>query len=78
MYSSEVIHSFFFCLDSLEVIRCINDQVCPYFKYCPIENRGNRIYDIVVDDIPSAQRTANNTGISSNYHGLFYEFKPYE
>jgi hypothetical protein len=68
---------FSFCLDSLEVIRSINDQTCPYLKYAPIENKGNKIDDIVVDDRPHAQRTYKDDSISCNYRGFFYEFKPY-
>lgn len=73
-----MVYYFFFCLDSLEVIRCITDQTCPYFQYCPIEQRGNRLHEIVVDDRPHGHRTVDDTSIFSNYHGLFYEFKPYE
>jgi hypothetical protein len=78
MCTAAKLYIFSFCLDSLEVIRSINDQTCPYFKYAPIENKGNKIDDIVVDDRPRAQRTYKDDSISCNYHGYFYEFKPYK
>jgi hypothetical protein len=70
-------YSFFFCIDSLEAIRNIKDQTCPYLKYYPIEKRGNRIDDIVMDDRPD-QRTRENSSSGPNYAGFFYQFKPYE
>ncbi len=69
---------FSFSLDSLEVIRSINDQTCPYFEYAPIEKKGNKIDEIVLDDRPRAQRTYKDDSISCNYRGFFYEFKPYK
>ena len=73
------IYSFFINLDSLEVIRLINDQTCPYFKYRPIEERSSLIHEIIVDDRPPDQRTSYMyADIGSDYHWLFYAFKPYE
>ncbi len=72
------IHSLFINLDSLEVIQLINDQPCPYFEYCPIEKRGSRIDEIIVDDKPSDQRTYRNTRNTSDNHALYYAYKPYE
>jgi hypothetical protein len=72
------IRSLFINLDSLEIIRLINDQPCPYFQYRPIERRGSMIRDIVVDDRSPDQRTFKDTGILSRYNGPFYEYKPYE
>ncbi len=78
MCRGEVVYFFFFRLDSLEIIRSINDQTCPYLKYAPIENKGNKIDDIVMDDRPRDQRTPDDDSVSCNYHGFFYEFKPYK
>jgi hypothetical protein len=72
------IHSLLFGLDSLEVIRLINDQTCPYFQYRPIEQRGSRIDDIVVDDKYPRQYTCEDMCNHIKYDGPFYEYKPYE
>ncbi len=63
------IHSLFIHLDSLEVIRLINNQPCPYFQCFPIENRGSRVDDIMVDSRFPGQRTYKDIGIFSKYLG---------
>lgn len=65
-----------FCLDSLDIIRKIEDQACPYFKYYPIEASYSRVDDIVLDDRPDNQRISDFTGSFSNFR-LLYQFKPY-
>ncbi|CAF2502376.1 unnamed protein product [Rotaria sp. Silwood2] len=70
--NDKLLHDFFNINQySLEVIRLINDQPCPYFEYYPIEVRGSRIDEIVVDDTPSDKCISWD-------HGTFYEYKPYE
>ena len=63
-----------FCLDSLDIIRQINDQTCPYFKYYPIEKKVNRIDEIVLD----IDQHANRYFASFSSSRIFYQFKPYE
>lgn len=63
-----------FCLDSLEIIRQIDDQICPYFKYVPIEEKGNRVDEILLD----IDKCVNAHNGFFSKHSVYYQFKPYE
>lgn len=63
-----------FCLDSLEIIRQIKDQTCPYLAYHPIEKQGNRVDDILLE----ADRDVILNGSPLSEYGVSYQFKPYE
>ncbi|CAM2720307.1 unnamed protein product [Rotaria socialis] len=64
---------------SLEKVRQVKDQSCPYYRYSPLKHhRGSGRFYLVVNNTPITQHWSSTYGYYIPSLGPCYEYKPYQ
>jgi hypothetical protein len=77
MHRKGIFYIFSLCIGSLDTVRHINDQTCPYYKYEPGTNYGSSV-SLVVTDTPITKRWSFVLGCYLHSRGPCYAYKPYQ